>query len=74
MTIPSKLYAFFLLPLRLAVHFSFVKNQYETAQEIRMDASVLDGPKPVRILRRLLTLANLKDDSIVLDFFPGLVS
>ena len=74
MTIPSKLYDFFSLPLRLAAHFSFVKNQYETAQEIRMDAGVFDGPKPVRILRRLLNLANLKDDSIALDFFPDLVS
>jgi adenine-specific DNA-methyltransferase len=30
-----------------------------------------DGPKPVRLLRRLLTLANLDEDSIVLDFFSG---
>ena len=30
-----------------------------------------DGPKPVRLLSRLLTLANLNDDSIVLDFFSG---
>ncbi len=30
-----------------------------------------DGPKPVRLLERLITLANLHDDSIVLDFFSG---
>jgi adenine-specific DNA-methyltransferase len=30
-----------------------------------------DGPKPVRLLRRLLILANLDEDSIVLDFFSG---
>lgn len=30
-----------------------------------------DGPKPLRLLNRLLTLANLDDDSIVLDFFSG---
>ena len=30
-----------------------------------------DGPKPVRLLERLITLANLNDDSIVLDFFSG---
>lgn len=30
-----------------------------------------DGPKPVRLLRRLLTLANTDKDSIVLDFFSG---
>ncbi|MDO4443207.1 MAG: site-specific DNA-methyltransferase [Slackia sp.] len=30
-----------------------------------------DGPKPVRLLERLITLANLKGDSVVLDFFSG---
>ncbi len=30
-----------------------------------------EGPKPVRFFTRLLTLANLKSDSIVLDFFSG---
>lgn len=30
-----------------------------------------DGPKPVRLLTRLLTLANLDTDSIILDFFSG---
>ena len=30
-----------------------------------------DGPKPVRLLERLITLGNLADDSIVLDFFSG---
>ena len=38
------------------------------------DKGVFDGPKPVRLLQRLLTLANLKDDSIVLDFFSGSAS
>src|SRR5690606_1578066 len=28
-----------------------------------------DGPKPVRLLNRFLTLANLKENDIVLDFF-----
>ena len=35
------------------------------------DKGVFDGPKPVRLLNRLLTLANLNDDSIILDFFSG---
>ncbi|MBV5302879.1 MAG: site-specific DNA-methyltransferase, partial [Chlorobium sp.] len=30
-----------------------------------------DGPKPKRLLTRLLTIANLNNDSIVLDFFAG---
>lgn len=32
---------------------------------------VFDGPKPVRLLRRLLTIANLDNDAIILDFFSG---
>ena len=38
------------------------------------DKGVFDGPKPVRLLQRLLTLANLEDNSIVLDFFSGSAS
>lgn len=36
-----------------------------------MNDGVFDGPKPVRLLIRLLTLASLADDSIILDFFSG---
>ena len=38
------------------------------------DKGVFDGPKPVRLLQRLLTLANLDDNSIILDFFSGSAS
>lgn len=50
-----------------------VGHSQEGAKEVTtlMDAGVFDGPKPVRLLIRLLTLANLNDDSIVLDFFSG---
>ena len=50
-----------------------VGHSQEGAKEVTniMDAGVFDGPKPVRLLTRLLTLANLKDDSVVLDFFSG---
>lgn len=34
-------------------------------------AGVFDGPKPVRLLSLLLTIANLQEDSIILDFFSG---
>lgn len=30
-----------------------------------------DGPKPVRLLNRILKLSNAKEDSIILDFFAG---
>ena len=33
-----------------------------------------DGPKPTRMLKRLITLANLEPDSLVLDFFSGSAS
>mgnify|MGYP002623660297 CR=1 FL=1 len=50
-----------------------VGHSQEGAKEVvaLLDKGVFDGPKPVRLLKRLLTLANLKDDSIVLDFFSG---
>ena len=50
-----------------------VGHSQEGAKEVTtlMDAGVFDGPKPVRLIIRLLTLANLNDDSLVLDFFSG---
>ena len=50
-----------------------VGHSQEGAKEVTklLNAGVFDGPKPVRLLTRLLTLANLKDDSLVLDFFSG---
>ena len=51
-----------------------VGHSQEGAQEVIKlfdNKGVFDGPKPVRLLERLVTLANLKADSIVLDFFSG---
>ena len=51
-----------------------VGHSQEGAQEVVSlfgDKGVFDGPKPVRLLERLITLANLKSDSIVMDFFSG---
>ena len=50
-----------------------VGHSQEGAKEVTklLNAGVFDGHKPVRLLTRLLTLANLKDDSLVLDFFSG---
>jgi len=52
-----------------------VGHSQEGAKEVTalMNAGVFDGPKPVRLLMRLLTLANAKD-SIILDFFSGSAS
>ena len=51
-----------------------VGHSQEGSQEVIKlfgNKGVFDGPKPVRLLERLITLANLKEDSIVLDFFSG---
>jgi len=51
-----------------------VGHSQEGAKEVVSlfgNKGVFDGPKPVRLLERLITLANLKSDSIVMDFFSG---
>lgn len=51
-----------------------VGHSQEGAKEVVAlfgDKGVFDGPKPVRLIERLITLANLKEASIVLDFFSG---
>lgn len=51
-----------------------VGHSQEGAKEVVSlfgNKGVFDGPKPVRLLERLIILANLKSDSIVLDFFSG---
>lgn len=50
-----------------------VGHSQEGAQDVSklMKGSFFNGPKPQRLMKRLLTLANLNDDSIILDFFSG---
>jgi adenine-specific DNA-methyltransferase len=50
-----------------------VGHSQEGAKEVTalLEAGAFDGPKPVRLLRRLLTLANTNKGSIILDFFSG---
>ena len=50
-----------------------VGHSQEGAKEVTalLEAGAFDGPKPLRLLRRLLTLANTNDNDIVLDFFSG---
>ncbi len=58
------------------LYYKDVGHSQEGAKEVTalLEAGVFDGPKPIRLLRRLLTLANTKEDSIVLDFFSGSAS
>ncbi len=54
--------------------FGDVGHNQEGRQELKKlfdDKGFFDGPKPVRLLSRILQIANLKKDSIVLDFFSG---
>lgn len=51
-----------------------VGNNQEGKQETKElfdGLGVFDGPKPVRLIKTLETIANLDDDSIVMDFFSG---
>lgn len=50
-----------------------VGHSQEGAQELTklLGVGVFDGPKPVRLVERILRLANLSPDSLILDFFAG---
>lgn len=51
-----------------------VGHNQEGRQELKKlfdGKGYFDGPKPVRLLNRVLKIANTSDDSIILDFFSG---
>jgi adenine-specific DNA-methyltransferase len=51
-----------------------VGHNQEGRQELKKlfdDKGYFDGPKPVRLLHRILQIANTKLDDIILDFFSG---
>ena len=51
-----------------------VGNNQEAKQEVKSlfeGWGVFDGPKPVRLLKTLLTIGNVSKEDIVLDFFSG---
>ena len=50
-----------------------VGHSQEGAKEVTalLEAGAFDGPKPARLLYRLLILAKTSSDSIILDFFSG---
>ena len=53
-----------------------VGHSQEGVKEVSklMEAGTFDEPKPVRLINRLFTLANLQKDCVVLDFFIGSVA
>ena len=51
-----------------------VGHNQEGRQEVKKlfeNKGYFDGPKPLRLMDRILTIANLSDNDIVLDFFSG---
>lgn len=62
-----------MVPTTLWPHAEVGHNQ-EGRQELKSlfdDQGFFDGPKPIRLLRRILQIANLTESSTVLDFFSG---
>lgn len=62
-----------MVPISILYHKEVGHNQ-EGRQELKKifdDKGYFDGPKPVRLLRRLISIANLNNNSIILDFFSG---
>ena len=54
--------------------YTEVGHNQEGRQEVKKmfdGKGYFDGPKPLRLLNRILQIANLDSDSIVLDFFSG---
>lgn len=50
-----------------------VGHSQEGAKEVTalLESGSFNGPKPLRLMNRLLTLANTDENSIILDFFSG---
>ena len=54
--------------------YSEVGHNQEGRQEVKKlfnDKGYFDGPKPIRLLGRILQIANTQKDSLILDFFSG---
>ena len=62
-----------MVPTTLWIHKEVGHNQ-EGRQELKAlfdDKGYFDGPKPVRLISRMIQLANFQDHEIGLDFFAG---
>ena len=62
-----------MVPISIWKHNDVGHNQ-EGRQEVKKlfdDKGYFDGPKPIRLLKRMLKVSNLDSNSIILDFFSG---
>ena len=57
----------------LPIENSMISGSKKEVSKI-LDGGFFSGPKPIRLMRRLMTLANLEKDSIIVDFFSGSAS
>ncbi len=58
---------------RTLIPYEVGGHNHEAVEEVKhlLKANVFNNPKPLKLLKYLMTIANLKEDSIVLDFFSG---
>jgi len=58
---------------RTIIPFSIGGHNHEADEEIKdvLGSKVFTSPKPTKLIRHLLVIANLDDDSTILDFFAG---
>ena len=58
---------------RTLISFQEGGHNHEADEEVKelMEKKVFTSPKPTKLIKLLMTIANLKDDSLVLDFFSG---
>lgn len=62
-----------MVPTTLWLHQDVGHNQ-EARQELKAlfdDKGYFDGPKPIRLINRVLQIANTQENDIILDFFAG---
>lgn len=62
-----------MVPLTIWLHQEVGHNQ-EGRQEVKKlfdNKGYFDGPKPTRLLKKILQISNCKNDDIILDFFSG---
>ena len=61
---------------RTIIPFSVGGHNHEAVDEVRalMSDNLFTNPKPTKLLRHLVTIANCSDSSIILDFFSGSAS
>lgn len=58
---------------RTIISYADGGHNHEAVEELKslFEANLFTNPKPTKLIKLLATISNLKDDSIILDFFSG---